>query len=107
MIKYMEQSEMLVQNKPKDKVSILLKPLYGLEHSGWEWCKKFDRFLVAHGRKRTLADPCNYVFEENIKRAILEEYMVVIYKDVSCTEKFFSLQENIHVCRDGDYKKYK
>jgi len=68
---YTEQPEMLVQNRPKDKVSKLLKLLYGLEESGWKWCKKFDSFLVAHGGKRTSADPCAYLFEKNIKRAIL------------------------------------
>jgi len=31
---YMEQPEMLVQNKQKDKVCKLLKPLYGLKQSG-------------------------------------------------------------------------
>jgi len=69
---YMEQREILVQNKHKDKVYKLLKPLYELKQSGREWYNKLDCFLVEHGGKCTSPDPCTYVFEENVKRAILD-----------------------------------
>jgi len=39
---YMEQPEMLVQNKQKDEVCKLLKALYGLKQSGREWYRKLN-----------------------------------------------------------------
>jgi len=59
----MEQPEMFIQNKQKDKVCKLLKPLYGLKESGREWYKKLDSFIVENGGKRTSAHPCTYIFE--------------------------------------------
>jgi len=82
----MEQPEMLVQNKQKDKVYKLLKPLYGLKQSDKEWYKKLDSFIVENGGKYTSADPCTYVFEDSIKRVILIIYiddLILASKDIN------------------------
>lgn len=73
---YMEQPEMFVKHGHEEKVCKLLKPLYGLKQSGREWYKKLDSYITGIGGKRTLADPCVYVFGKNDERVI-----VIIYVD--------------------------
>lgn len=73
---YMEQPEMYIQRGKESRVCKLTKPLYGLKQSGREWYKKFDKFITENGGRRTSADPCVYVFDEDDDRVI-----VIIYVD--------------------------
>lgn len=73
---YMEQPEMFVEHGQEEKICKLLKPLYGLKQSGREWYMKLDGYFTKIGGKRTLADPCVYVFDENEDRTI-----VIVYVD--------------------------
>lgn len=73
---YMEQPEMYVQQGKESKVCKLMKPLYGLKQSGRAWYRKFDKFINELGGRRTLADPCTYIFDEGDNRVI-----IIIYVD--------------------------
>lgn len=75
---YMVQPEMYVVKKKSEesKVCKLIKPLYGLKQSGREWYKTFSKYVISIGGKRTMADPCLYVFDEGDDRVI-----VLIYVD--------------------------
>lgn len=72
---YMEQPEMYVQKSEESKVCKLIKPLYGLKQSGREWYKTFDKYVTNNGGKRTMADPCLYVFDEGDDRVIMLIYV--------------------------------
>ena len=72
---YMEQPEMYVQKGEESKVCKLIKPLYGLKQSGREWYKTFDKYVTNNGGKRTMADPCLYVFGEGDNRVIMLIYV--------------------------------
>lgn len=71
---YMEQPEMYAQ-KGEEKVCKLLRPLYGLKQSGREWYKTFDKYVTNNGGKRTMADPCLYVFDECHDQVIMLIYV--------------------------------
>lgn len=73
---YMEQPEMYVQQGKESKVCKLMKPLYGLKQSDRAWYRKFDKFINELGGRRTLTDPCTYIFDEGDNRVI-----IIIYDD--------------------------
>lgn len=74
---YMEQSEMFVKYGEESKVCKLQKSLYGLKQSGCEWYKKIDGYITSIGGKRTMVDPCIYVFYNN-DRVIMAIYVDII-----------------------------
>lgn len=71
---YMEQPEMFIKYE-ESKVCKLQKLLYGLKQSGRKWYKKIDGYITSIGGKRTMADPCIYVFYNNDDRVIMAIYV--------------------------------
>jgi ATP-binding cassette subfamily B (MDR/TAP) protein 1 len=68
---YMKQPEMFVEKNRENMICKLNKPLYGLKQSGREWYRKLDNFLLNLGGRRTEANPCVYVFNENKSQVYL------------------------------------
>lgn len=73
---YMNQSEGFSVDGQKDKVCLLKRPLYGLKQSGCEWYKKLDSYLSSISMKKTEADPCMYV--DNDEESDL---VIIVYVD--------------------------
>ena len=57
---YMEQPPGFVAKGNENKVFLLLKSLYGLKQSPWQWYKKFDEFMLRANFNRSAYDSCVY-----------------------------------------------
>lgn len=73
---YMTQPEGYVVKGKEDHYCRLLKSLYGLKQTPYEWNEEFNAFLIEFGLVRSESDPCIYT-----RRIGDEITIVVIYVD--------------------------
>ncbi|RWS16733.1 gag-pol polyprotein-like protein, partial [Leptotrombidium deliense] len=71
----MKQPEGFSDGDRSDKVCRLQKSLYGLKQAPRQWNVKFRSFLEKFGLRRSDADNCVYVANENNHRTILGIYV--------------------------------
>ena len=82
----MEQPPGFVAKGNENKVCLLLKSLYGLKQSPWQWYKKFDEFMLRENFNRSSYDNC--VYFKRIKEGsylyllIYIDDMLLIGKDI-------------------------
>ncbi len=56
----MEQSEGFIDPNHPDHVCKLIKGLYGLKQTGWEWNEVIHKYLLELGFIQNSADACLY-----------------------------------------------
>lgn len=97
---YMEQPVFFVSAGNEEKVCKLLRPLYGLKQAGCEWYKKLDEFITSVGGKRTIADPCVYVFGKGDDRVIV----IVYVDDLIISSKKIEKLQNVKIKLSSQFK---
>ena len=83
---YMKQPPGHEDSEFRDHVCRLLRALYGLKQAGRAWHKMLIKFLIAHGYKQTVKDPCVLIKTTEKGTSIILLYVDDILPLSSCLE---------------------